>query len=419
MGHCRNRILSASATVLFGLAAVCALRAQALHTPEKWVVSWAASQQLPEPYNALPADALRHATLRQIVHLSMGGKLLRIHLSNAFGISTLHVTSVHIARPISRSESKIDAATDRALHFSGNDDVHIPPGAEYISDPVEFPAPPLSDLAITMHVDGLPEQQTGHPGSRATSYISLDDSASAPEIATAKAVDRWYLISAVDVGSVAKAFAIVALGDSITDGHGATTNGNDRWPDVLAQRLQAKSATRKIAIVNQGIGGNHLLTDGLGPNALARFDRDVLAQAGVRYVIVLEGVNDLGRLARAPDTTPEQHDSLVQQVIGAYHQIVARAHAQGIKVIGATILPFVGSDYYHPGPRNEADRQKVNAWIRAAGHFDAIVDLDQIMADPREPARLLPAYDSGDHLHPSPRGYRAMGESFPVSLFSK
>jgi lysophospholipase L1-like esterase len=210
---------------------------------------------------------------------------------------------------------------------------------------------------------------------------------------------------------------VIALGDSITDGHGATTNGNDRWTDVLARRLQANPSTRNIAVLNQGIGGNHLLIDGLGPNVLARFDRDVLAQAGARYLIVLEGINDLGGLARMQNVTDEDHAVLVHDMIGAYEQIVARAHAQHIRVIGATILPDGGSDYYHPSPSNEADRQKVNQWIRAAGHFDAVVDLDKIMVDPKDPARLRSSYDSGDHLHPSPAGYKVMGEAFPENLF--
>jgi lysophospholipase L1-like esterase len=408
-----------SLTVLFVLEIACVPQAQASQVRLKWVASWAASQQIPEPQNKLADNDLRDATLRQIVHLSVGGEVLRVHLSNEFGISTLHIVSVHIARSMNATSTRIDPTSDRVLHFSGSDDVLIPPGAEYISDPLAFPAAPLSDIAITMHINGLPEQQTGHPGSRATSYVSHDDSVSAPDFVAAKVVEHWYFISGIDVAAATKAFSVVAFGDSITDGHGATTNGNDRWPDVLAQRFQAKSTTRKIGVVNQGIGGNHLLTDGLGPNALARFDRDVLAQAGVRYLILLEGTNDLGLLARAERTTAAQHDALVHRIIGAYEQLVARAHAQGIKVIGATILPDVGSDYYQPGPSNEADRRKVNEWIRAAGHFDAVVDLDKVMADPRSLERLLPAYDSGDHLHPSPKGYRAMGEAFPLSLFSK
>jgi lysophospholipase L1-like esterase len=212
---------------------------------------------------------------------------------------------------------------------------------------------------------------------------------------------------------------VVVLGDSITDGHGATTNGNDRWTDVLAGRLQGPAATRNIGVSNQGIGGNHLLTDGLGPNALARFDRDVLAPAAVRWVIVFEGVNDLGALARDGEVAAAQHEALVRRVIAAYQQIIARAHAHGLRVFGATITPYVGSGYYHPGPLSEADRQAVNRWVRANGNFDAVVDFDSEVRDPQHPDQLLPAYDCGDHLHPSPAGYKAMGDAIPLSLFDR
>ena len=231
-------------------------------------------------------------------------------------------------------------------------------------------------------------------------------------------MDHWYQVSAIDVLAPAAAASVVALGDSITDGHGATTNGNDRWTDVLAARLQSAAETRNVGVSNQGIGGNHLLTDGLGPNALSRFDRDVLAPAGVRWLIVFEGVNDLGGLARNGEVTPAEHNALVARVLAAYQQIISRAHAHGIRVMGATITPYVGSEYYHPGPLSEADRQAVNTWIRAAGNFDAVVDFDAVVRDSQSPDHLLPAYDCGDHLHPSPAGYRAMGEAVPLSWFA-
>jgi lysophospholipase L1-like esterase len=243
------------------------------------------------------------------------------------------------------------------------------------------------------------------------------DLVAARDLPDAKKVDHWYQVSGIDVLAGSGAASIVVLGDSITDGHGATTNGNDRWTDVMAARLQASASTRGIGVSNQGIGGNHLLTDGLGPNALARFDRDVLAPAGVRWVIVFEGVNDLGGLARLGEVTQAEHDAEVKRVMAAYEQMILRAHAHGLRVIGATITPYVGSDYYHPGPLSEADRQAVNAWIRAAGHFDAVVDFDAVVRDPEHLDRLLPAFDSGDHLHPSPAGYKAMGEAVAVSLF--
>ena len=384
----------------------------------KWVGSWAASQQLAEPRNSLSADDLHDVTLRQVIHLSMGGPELRVHLSNRFGKAPLRLTSVHIAQPASAASEKIVSGSDKALGFSGASDVTIPVGADYISDPIVFSAPALSELAITFHADALPAEQTGHPGSRATSYLTHGDLVSAAELPNPSKVEHWYFIAGVDVRAAPAAASLVALGDSITDGHGATTDGNDRWPDALAKRLEGGSRPKKnIAVLNEGIGGNRLLHDGTGPNALARFDHDVLAQAGVRYLIVLEGINDIGTLTRDADVPDEEHETLVRRMRAAYWQIVTRAHTHGIKVIGATILPFVGSEYYHPGPKTEADRQAINEWIRIPGHFDAVVDLDKVTRDPQHPDRLLPAFDCGDHLHPSPAGYRAMADAIPASLF--
>jgi lysophospholipase L1-like esterase len=384
-----------------------------------WVASWGASQQIPEPENAMSMDDLRDETVRQIFHLSVGGPGLRVHVSNAFGTEALHFTSVHIARPISPSSSAIDPASDRALAFAGSSDVTVPPGAEFVSDTLDYPLDSLSNLAVTFHLDAPLARQTGHPGSRATSYFVHGDFVTSPNLPNARHVDHWYQLSEIDVLAPSGAASIVALGDSITDGHGATTNGNDRWTDVLAQRLQSSSNTRSIGVSNQGIGGNHLLTDGLGPSALARFDRDVLAPTGVRWVILFEGVNDLGGLARNGEVTPAEHAALVKRVLSAYEQIILRAHAHGLRVFGATVTPYAGSNYYHPGPLSEADRQAVNAWIRAPGHFDAVIDFDSIVRDPQHPDRLFAAFDCGDHLHPSPAGYRAMGEAVPLSLFAQ
>jgi lysophospholipase L1-like esterase len=409
-------------TVGFVLVAACIVgqaSAQSAHQAQLWVASWGASQQIPEPQNALPAADLTDATVRQIFHLSVGGAALRVHVSNAFGTSALHLTSVHIARPLSPSSAAIDPASDRQLRFAGSAEVTVPPGAEFVSDPVDYAVAPLSDVAVTFHLDAPPATETGHPGSRAKSYYAQGEAVSAPALADAKHVDHWYQISEIDVLGAPGGASVVALGDSITDGHGATTNGNDRWTDVLAARLQASPRTRSIGVSNQGIGGNHLLTDGLGPNALARFDRDVLAPEAVKWVIVFEGVNDLGGLARNGEVTPEAHAARVQSVIAAYQQVILRAHAHGLRVYGMTITPYVGSDYYHPGPLSEADRQVVNQWIRAAGHFDAVIDFDAVLRDPAHPDQLLPAYDCGDHLHPSPAGYRAMGEAIPLGLFAR
>ncbi len=410
------------ASILGFLALACSLGAQPVPQlpakPGTWVASWGASQQIPESQNTLPTDDFSDATIRQIFRLSVGGTALRVHLSNAFGTDALHITAAHIAKPLSTSTPAIDPKSDRPLLFAGQPEVTIPPGAEFISDPLDYPLAPLSDLAVSFHVDQPPARQTGHPGSRATSWYVHRDLGSAATFSEPKQLDHWYQVSEIDVLATPDAASIVALGDSITDGHGATTNGNNRWTDILAQRLQAAPETRSIGVSNQGIGGNHLLTDGLGPNVLARFDRDVLAPAAVRWLIVFEGVNDLGGLARDGEVPPGDHKVLVNRVIAAYQQIVLRAHAQGLRVYGATITPYVGSDYYHPSPASEADRQAVNQWIRVPGNFDAVIDFDSVLRNPAHPDQLLPAYDCGDHLHPSPAGYKAMAEAIPLNIFA-
>lgn len=392
----------------------CALLSVTLPIPAQppfWVGSWASSQQIPEPRNALATDDLRDATLRQVVHLSAGGSSVRVYLSNAFGAAPLHLTSVHIARPVAAASPAIQSGTDRALTFHASPDVTIPAGAGYLSDALDYAVEPGADLAISMHLDLPPEPQTGHPGSRATSYLVHGDAVSDVDLPAARKVEHWYQLAAVDVAAASETASIVVLGDSITDGHGATTDGNDRWPDVLARRL------RRFGVLNQGIGGNHLLSDGLGPGALARFDRDVLAQTGVHYVLLLEGVNDLGGLARSAEVSAAAHSALVERVIAAYEQLIARAHAHRLRIIGCTILPYLGSEYYHPGAASEEDRQAVNVWIRAHGHFDAVVDFDRVVRDPANAGHLLKQFDSGDHLHPSPAGYAAMANAVPLSLF--
>jgi lysophospholipase L1-like esterase len=383
--------------------------------PSVWVASWTTPQQIPEPGNALPPDTLHDATLRQMVHLSLGGTALRVHLSNAFGIAPLRFTSVHIARPLAPDGPAIDPATDKALTFAGATEVIVPAGAEFVSDPVSEPVAPLSDLAVTFHLAEPPAQETGHPGSRATSWYVPGDHVGAATFTNSGKVDHWYQLTAVDVLAPEGSDGVVALGDSITDGHGTTTNGNDRWTDDLAARFA--KATRPVGVANSGIGGNHLLTDGLGPSALSRIDRDVLAPTGVRWVIVFEGINDLGDLTIHGEVPAAEHAALVARIIAAYQQIIVRAHAHGLRVYGATITPDGGSEHYHPGPRNEADRQAVNAWIRAPRHFDGIIDFDLVVRDAQHPDTLLPAYDCGDHLHPSPAGYHAMANAIPLNLF--
>jgi lysophospholipase L1-like esterase len=396
-----------------------ATTASAQSTTQIWLGSWAASQQIPEPRNALPADDLRDATVRQIVRLSVGGTTLRLHLSNAFGTESLKFTSVHIARPISNASSAIDPASDKALTFSGATEVIVPAGASWISDPIDYPVVPLASLAISFHLNEPPTPETSHPGSRATTWYLHGDSVSAASLPGAKTIEHWYQISGIDVLAPTSAGAIVALGDSITDGHATTTNGNDRWTDVLAERLQASSATRNVSVLNHGIGGNHLLVDGLGPNAMSRFDRDVLGQAGARWLIVFEAINDLGGLTHEGEVSPSDHAAMVARILFSYQQFIVRAHSAGIRVIGATITPDGGSFYNRPGSGKDADREAINAWIRMPGHVDEVIDFDKAVRDPSQPDRLLPAYDCGDHLHPNPAGYRAMGESVPLALFAR
>jgi lysophospholipase L1-like esterase len=382
----------------------------------RWVGTWASAQMLVDGPD-LSADDFKDATLRQVVHLSSGGSHIRVRLSNAFGTAPLQIQMVHVAKPASVVNCRIDASSDKPLRFSGNTAVTIPPGAEYLSDPIDYPVAPLSDLAVTMYLETPSLHQTGHIAAHTTSCLGARNLVSAADMPDAKKFQHWFYLTAVEVESPPDAAAVVTLGDSITDGTGSTLNGNDRWPDVLAARLQAGAATRRWSVLNVGIGGNHMLTDGVGPNALARLNRDVLAQPGVRAVIVFEGVNDLGGWTRNGPISKEEHDVFVDRLIASYEQVIERAHASGLTVIGATILGYQGAANYHPDAANLADWQRVNDWIRQPGHFDAVVDLDKATADPTHPGRMAPSTGSADNLHPGPAGYKMMGDAFPLGLF--
>jgi lysophospholipase L1-like esterase len=405
---------------MVALALLGALPAQAASpkppAPAAWVGSWASAQQPIEPRDAAPDVDLTGVTLRQVVRLSVGGGQVRLRLSNAFGTTPLRVSAVHVARAVAPGSPRIVPATNRVVTFAGAGEVTLPAGADYLSDPIDLVVAPLSDLAISIRYDAPPAQQTTHAASHATAWTLAGDHVAAPDLPAAKAFTHWLQISGVDVANPSGA-AIVALGDSITDGSWSTTDGNDRWTDVLSARLRADPRTAQLGVLNVGIGGNRVLLDGRGPSALARFDRDVLAQAGARYLVVLEGVNDLGTLTRDGPVSAQAHAELVGRVIAAYAQIIVRARQHGLRVYGATILPFGQARTYHPDAQNEADRQAVNAWIRAPGHFDGVIDFDAATRDPAQPDQLLPAYDSGDHLHPSPAGYRAMGQAIDLTLF--
>ena len=385
-----------------------------------FVASWATSQQAPEPENNQPGldpAKLTDVTVREIVHLSTGGDGIRVHLSNAFGRQPLRIDDVHLARAVRSDGNAVVPGTDRRVRFTdGRTSVTIPIGAEVLSTVVPVPVSALSDIAISFHMAEPPAGQTAHPGSHATSYLLHGEHAGDPELAGAEKMVRWLQLAEIDVTAAPNGQTVVAFGDSITDGHASTTDGNDRWPDVLARRLQA-TGMAQVGVANEGIGGNHLLTNGLGENALERLDRDLIALPAVKNVILLEGINDIGMLARGNEATAEQHEALVRRMEAAYEQIIERAHAHGIGVIGGTLTPFMGSDYYKPTAANEADRNAVNAWIRQSGHFDAVIDFDHVMRDPAHPDHMLPGFDSGDHLHPGPAGYKAMGDAIPLPLF--
>lgn len=288
------------------------------------------------------------ATVRQVVRLTLGGRAVRVRFTNRFGATPLRIAGAHVAVAAGPAAAGIDGATDRALTFGGNPGVEVPAGADFWSDPVPFAAKPLSDIAITTRFATLPEQQTGHPGARTRSWVVSGDRLSDGTFVGATPVERWFQIAAVEVAATPAARAIVALGDSITDGYGVTDGRHLRWTDGLARRLSAAPGMHGVAVLNHGIGGNCLLAECSGPNALARFDSDVASQPGAHYVIVLEGVNDLGRLGRERTVGAEERRAQVQQMIVGYRQIVARARALKLTVIGGTITPFVGNDYYHP-----------------------------------------------------------------------
>jgi lysophospholipase L1-like esterase len=379
---------------------------------DQWVGTWASSPQL-DTTAASAAPAFKDGTLRQIVHVSIGGNSIRIRFSNTFGNAPLIISSAHVA--LSAGNGAIQPKSDIALSFAGQPSVTIPPGAPMYSDPISFNLAPLSDLVVTIHLVAVPDAITTHPGSREVSYLQSGDAVAAPDLSSATHIEHWYFLDGVDVESGGARGAVVTFGDSITDGAHSTTGGNTRWPDDLARRLQADKKTAGVAVLNEGIGGNRVLHDMTGANALARFDRDVLAQSGVHWLIILEGINDLGGRARAPargETVPSAQD-----LIAAYEQLILRAHAHHIRVYGATILPYQGAAYF--SPEGEADREKINTWIRSSGAFDGVIDLDAATRDPQKPTQLAPSADSGDHLHPGDAGYKAMADAINLALFAK
>jgi lysophospholipase L1-like esterase len=373
---------------------------------DHWVATWGCAPQLVEARNLPPSPGLSGSTLRQVVRVSIGGKRLRARFSNAFGDGPLTIGSADFA--LSAGGSAILPASDRALAFHGLPSVTIAAGEAVWSDAFDFDLAALTNVAVTIRFGDTPSAVTGHPGSRTTSYLRRGDAVTALDMAGVAAVQHWYVLTGIDAAVGEGSAAVVVLGDSITDGRGSTTDGNDRWTDDLAVRLGAGKSWRRTAIVNEGIGGNAVLAGGLGPTAIARFDRDVLSESGVRWVIVFEGVNDIGA----------SHDSSVAaNLIAAYRMFIEKAHGKGLPIYGATITPFGGSMYSTPA--HEAARQAVNTSIRTSGQFDAVIDFDSAVRDPSDPAKLLPAYDTGDHLHLNPAGYQAMAAAVDLGLFGR
>ncbi len=371
-----------------------------------WVGTWAASQQLVEPHNMPPSPGLTNQTLRQVVRVSIGGEQVRLKFSNEYGDSPLVINSVHFAQ--SKGLHTIDPKTGVMMTFNGSESVTIEPGKTVVSDPFPYKLQPLTEMAVTINFSNVPAKLTGHPGSRTESFISADSAVDVVSMPSAVRAEKWYVLSNIDIKTEAKASAVVTLGDSITDGRGSTTNQNNRWPDILAERLQKEEATTNVAVLNHGIGGNAAVFGGLGPTAFSRFNRDVLEASGVRYVIILIGVNDIGG---------SNSLALADDLISVYKAFIEKARAKDILVYGGTILPFKGSGYYTP--TREQIRQKVNDWVRTSGQFDAVLDFDLALRDPSDPEKLLNQYDSGDYLHPSAEGYRRMGESINLNHFTK
>ncbi|MFP8906447.1 SGNH/GDSL hydrolase family protein [Streptomyces atacamensis] len=389
-----------------------------------WVNTWTSMPQLTEPHNMPPAPftedglVMDDTTLRQTVRVTVGGDRIRLRFSNAFGGTGLPITAASVAFPEGgkAGTDAIRPGTSRPLTFSGRPSALVPVGAQVVSDPVDMKVAPGANLAVTLYLAGgqASNDITSHPGSRTTSHLLRGDHVTAEDLPGATATNHWYFLSGVEAWSAKSTRAVAVLGDSLTDGRGSTTNGNDRWPDQWFDRLQARRGTAHLAVLNQAAGGNRVLDDGLGPNVLARLDRDVLAQTGVESLIVFEGVNDIGTAA----ATEAAQERVAADLIAAYEQIVTRAHAHGIEVHGATLLPFGGNEMYDdPAGHRESARRKVNDWIRTSGRFDAVIDFDRAVRDPAAPERLRPDLHDGDWLHLNPAGYGRLAAAVPGRLF--
>jgi lysophospholipase L1-like esterase len=375
-----------------------------------WVTTWGCGPQLTEPGN-LPPAPLANSTLRQFVYTTIGGKHLRVRVSNAYGTDPVTINLAHVALAAgegSAGNGEINTNTDKALTFHGAPSTVIPPGEAMLSDPLDFDLPALTNLAITIYFGKISATTiNGHPGSRTTFFIKPGNVVSDADMTGASKAQHWYIITGVEVLADSSAGAVVALGDSITDGRGPADNTNARWPDDFARRLNTNAPTANVAVVNMGIGGGTVLFGGLGPTALKRFDRDVLGQSGVKWLIVFEGVNDIGGNANAAN------------LIGAYTQFANKAHAHGIRAYGATITPFGGNGYYSPS--HEAVREAVNQWFRTNSIYDGVIDFDAAVRDPADSTKFQATFYAGpfanDWLHLNAAGYQTMANAIDLNLF--
>jgi lysophospholipase L1-like esterase len=398
---------------------------------EHWVATWGTAQQLiyngptpprppqnpPAPINlAIPSmwSSINNQTVRMIVRASVGGRSVRVRLVNAFGSKPLEIGNAHIA--LREKESAIVPASDRALTFSGRTSCLIPPGAVMLSDPIEFKVVPLAELAVSVYA---PKESTTstHMFGEHTSYLSKEgDFSGSAEIAEAMTSLAYYWLAGVDVLAPANAATIVAFGDSITDGHGSMPNTDHTWPAYFTKRLQSDKRTAHLGIVNVGISGNQVLRDGGGVlggmSALARLERDVLTQPGVKFVLLMEGINDISGRTRQPEADAKM---VAEDLLAGYKQIIEHAHARGLKIIGCTLTPFDGSRAFTE--KGEAARSIVNQWIRTSGAFDGVVDFDAATRDPKNPKKFIEAFHAGDWLHPGDAGYEAMANAIDLTIF--
>ena len=380
-----------TAFMLFLLFACFSLQAIA----DDWVGTWATAVE-PTTAKDMPASSLARRSIRQVVHVSLGGSELRLQLSNVYSPEAVEIKSVFVAD--TKDGSEIDVRSARYLKFNGKRGCVIQAGDSIFSDALSYPLRPLQRLAITVcYGDAVPEFGTSHRGSRTTSYIYNGTAKPKTRFIGTEDVDHWYNIAALDVRGEAP--VVACLGNSITDGRGTTTNAQNRWTDFLAEALDGQ-----MGVLNLGIGGNCVLRDGLSDPAVKRFHRDILGQRGVKVLIIFEGVNDIGG---SSPLSSEEGPQVAQELINAYSEMIDKAHAQGIKVLMGTITPF-GKSFYDT-PFHEAARQTVNDWIRTNAKADGFIDFDALVRDPQQPTQLLEAY-SDDWLHLNPAGYEKMGK---------